>query len=80
MRQQASDPCERLLQEWQFRRDVVESYHRAIGFLTLDSREASERQRPALEPLHEKLSHALVDLLRTSDELRICEHDAHTPR
>ena len=75
MHQHVSDPCERLLQEWQFRRDVVDSYHRAVGFLTLSSREASLRQRAELGHLNEKLSQALLDLLRTSDELRVCERE-----
>jgi hypothetical protein len=75
MRQHVSDPCARLLQEWQVRRDAVESYHRAIGFLTPSSREASQGPRAELGQLNDKLSHALRDLLRTSDQLRICEQE-----
>ena len=73
MRQQPSDSCEWLLQEWHYRRDVVDSYHRALRFLTPDSREASQQQRERLRGLNEKLSTALIALRRTSDELRICE-------
>ena len=75
MREQASDPCDRLLQEWRFRREVVDSYHRALRFLTLDSRKASQRQQDRLRELNEKLSTALGALRRASDQLRICEHE-----
>ena len=75
MREEASDQCEWLLQEWHFRREVVDSYHRALRFLTLDSRTASQQQRDRVRELHEKLSTALVALRRASDQLRICERE-----
>jgi hypothetical protein len=75
IREQVSDPCEWLLQEWHFRREVVDSYHRALRFLTLDSREASQRQRERMRELNEKLSTALIALRRASDQLLICERE-----
>jgi hypothetical protein len=75
MREQASDPCEWLLQEWHFRRELVDSYHRALRFLTLDSREASQRQHDRVRELNEQLCRALVALRRASDQLHICERE-----
>lgn len=68
-----SDPCEQQLQEWYFRYEMVNSYHRAVRLLALDSREASLQQRERVRELNEKLSSALIALRKASDQLRICE-------
>jgi hypothetical protein len=33
MHEPVSDPCQQQLQEWHFRYEVVNSYHRALRFL-----------------------------------------------
>jgi hypothetical protein len=75
MGEQVSDPCDQLLLEWHFRRELVDSYHRALRFLTLDSRVASQRQQERVRELNEKLSAALIAHRRASDQLRICERE-----
>jgi hypothetical protein len=70
-----SDPCEALLQEWHFRYEMVNAYHRASRFLALDSHEASLQQRERMRELNEKLSSALIALRQASDQLRICEQE-----
>ena len=75
MDEQVSDPCDQLLLEWYFRRELVDSYHRALRFLTLDSREASQRQQERVRELNEKLTAALIALRRASDQLRMCERE-----
>jgi hypothetical protein len=74
MRTHASQPSyDRLLQEWQFRRETVDSYHRALRFLALDSRDATQRQREMWRDLIEKLSIALIALGQASDQLHSYE-------
>lgn len=70
MRAQTSDPYERLLAEWQARRELVDAYHRALRFLTLDIGAAPQRQRERRQQLHEKLLIALKALRQASDQLR----------
>jgi hypothetical protein len=77
MREHIGDPCAWLLQEWHYRREMVDSYHRAIRFLTPECGEATQRQRERTRELNEKLSAALIALRRASDQLRICERE-HT--
>jgi hypothetical protein len=74
MRTHASQPSyDRLLQEWQFRRETVDAYYRALRLLALDSRDASQRQREARRDVIEKLSIALIALGQASDQLHSYE-------
>jgi hypothetical protein len=75
MGEQVRDPCDQLLVEWQFRRELVDSYHRALRFLALDSRETGQRQQERVGELNEKLSASLIALRRASEQLRICERE-----
>jgi hypothetical protein len=62
-----------MLREWQFRRELVNSYSRSLLLLALDGDGA--RQREARRELNEKLDAALLALRHASDQLEACERD-----
>jgi hypothetical protein len=68
---QASDPCVDLLWEWQFRRELVNTYSRSLLLLALDDASRPEAKRE----LNEKLALALLALRHASDQLHACERD-----
>jgi hypothetical protein len=69
MRGQDSDPYERLLVQWKTKRELVNTYHRALHFVTPDLGDATERRRD----LNQKIATTLVTLRRTTDQLHQCE-------
>lgn len=71
----AGDPCERLLVEWQFRREVVNAYYRALRFLTPENGDAPSWQRERWREPSQKLAIALVALGQASDQLGRCERE-----
>jgi hypothetical protein len=75
MREQTSDSYARLLAEWQARRDIVNSYHRALRFLAPVSGDASQRQREQWRDLNEKLANALRALRWLNDQMRRYERE-----
>lgn len=75
MHEHAGDPCEGLLQEWHFRRELVDAYYRALRLLTPDSGAALLGQQEMRRDLNEKLAIALLALRHTSDQLRSCERE-----
>ncbi len=74
MREQASDPSERLVQEWQFRREMVNYYSRVLLRLTPNDNDASQRWRE----LNGRLSTALIEFRQASDLLRRYEQEHAT--
>jgi hypothetical protein len=66
MREQASHPSERLVQEWQFRREMVNYYFGVLLRLTPDDNDAYQRWRE----LNGKLSTALIEFRHAGDQLR----------
>ena len=65
MHEQNKQLHERLLQDWQFRRKIVNYYSRALLLLAPDDCDASQRW----QELNEKLSIAQLALCHTSDQL-----------
>jgi len=75
MGEQTSDSYARLLAEWQARRDIVNSYHRALRFLAPVSGAASQRQREQWHELNDKLANALRALRWLNDHMRRYERE-----
>ena len=77
---QTSDPYERLLGNWQAKREVVNVYHRAVCFLfaTPALNTAPERQRARQRELNDKLASALGALRQESDRLHRYEEQRTT--
>jgi hypothetical protein len=69
MRGQDSEPYERVLVQWETKREVVEAYHRALKFLTPDLGDAPERRRD----LNQKIAATLAALRPTTDRLHLYE-------
>jgi hypothetical protein len=88
MRERADDPCDRFLREWHFRRDMVQSYYRAMLLQEpASSPDEVARQRELRRELSAKLSLALLALRHASDQLQACEDEhehehaaTHPPR
>ncbi len=66
MREQTNGSYMRLLTEWQVRRELVNTYHRALGLLAQFRGVAPQRQ----QELQEKLVSALIALRQASEQLR----------
>ena len=75
---QTNDPYERLLREWQAKREVVNVYHSALRFLTPALNTAPERQRALQRELNNKLASALGALRQESDRLHRYEEQRTT--
>lgn len=80
MREHIGNPCEHLLREWSYRREVVQLCHRAIGLLPPSISEGDPRQSEQLQELHARLAIALLALRHTSDQLQACEDEHPRPR
>jgi hypothetical protein len=65
MRGEDSEPYERLLVQWEARRQVVNTCHRALKFLTPDLGDAPKRRRD----LNRRIATTLVALRQTTDRL-----------
>jgi hypothetical protein len=81
MREHMDYPCQRLLQEWQLRRLMVDSYHRSLRLLPPnaaagpDSPGAPQRYRELRRELNGQLATALLALRQASNHLRHCEEE-----
>jgi len=69
------DPCERLLRDWQFRRQMAQSYFRALILLDPPSPGQDPQQRELRRDLNARLSVALLGLRHASDQLQACERE-----
>lgn len=78
MREHESDPCERLLREWHFRCELVNSYYRSLQLLMASNDDDLAHQQGKREELSEKLDRALLTLRHISDQLDSCERH-HAP-
>ena len=71
MREQNKHLQERLLQEWQCRREIVTYYSRALLLLASEDRNAYQRW----QELSGKLSLAQIDLIHAHDQLQSYEQE-----
>jgi hypothetical protein len=71
MREQASYSSERLLQEWQFRREMVNYYFGVLLRLTPNDRDANQRWRE----LNGKLSTEMIAFKHARDQLLSYEQE-----
>ena len=74
MHKQASYSPERLLQEWQFRREMVNYYFGVLSRLTPNDNDANQR----LRELDGKLSPELIAFKHATDQLRSYEQEHAT--
>ena len=74
MREQASYPSERLLQEWQYRREMVNYYFGILLRLSPHDNDASQQWRE----LNGKLSTELSAFRHARDQLRSYEQEHAT--